>query len=221
MAKIFQFIIDWSEVWGLFIPISILCYRKQPDSNKPVVFYVYVALVINLAIDLTWKFRSILPASYTSNNYLYNLHSILRFYLFSIFFIRLDQPFLVVIKKIIPVCFLAFILVNFTFYENFFDYWQLSSRLLSIEAILLLFYTLQYYLFKINDSMGTTIMTTDFWITTGLGIFVALNFFIFLLYNELTIHLQNFAITLWSVHNISYIIFNLFIAKGFYESGKH
>ncbi|MDN5286406.1 MAG: hypothetical protein JWR38_2680 [Mucilaginibacter sp.] len=219
MFKVFQFIIDWSEVWALLIPIFILLYKKkQPAVMKPVVFYVWIAFVINLAIDVIWKFRTSLPSAYNSNNWLYNLHSVIRFFLFSAFFIRLHQSFLVTVKKIIPFCFIAFILVNFSFYERFFDYWNLSSRLLSVEAILLLFYTLQYYLFKINDDLDANIFSADFWIVTGLGIFVTISFFIFLLHNELTLRLQNFAIISWKVHNISYIVFNLFIAKGFYES---
>jgi hypothetical protein len=218
MFKIFQIVIDWSEVWALLIPIPILIHKKQPAIIKSVVFYVWIAFFINLAIDLTWKLRDFLPTAYNSNNYLYNLHSVIRFFLFSIFFIKLRQPFLSIIKKVIPFCFAAFVIINFCFFENFFDYWKLSSRLLAVEAILLLFYTLQYYLFKINDHAEVDIFNSDFWIVTGLGIFVTFNFFIFLLYNELTLHLQNFAVTLWNVHNISFIVFNLFIAKGFYES---
>ncbi|MEN0052083.1 MAG: hypothetical protein AAGC65_00370 [Mucilaginibacter sp.] len=218
MFRIFQIVIDWSEVWALLIPIPILIHKKQPAMIKSVVFYVWIAFFINLAIDLTWKLRNYLPTAFNSNNYLYNLHSVIRFFLFSIFFIKLRQPFLSTIKKAIPFCFAAFIIINFCFFENFFDYWKLSSRLLAVEAILLLFYTLQYYLFKINDHAEVDIFNSDFWIVTGLGIFVTFNFFIFLLYNELTIHLQNFAVTLWNVHNISFIVFNLFIAKGFYES---
>ncbi|WP_343523196.1 hypothetical protein [Pedobacter sp.] len=220
MLKIFQHIIDWSEVWALFIPLSVLFFKKQPVRFKLVVFYVWIALLINLSIDLIWKFRNLLPEANNSNNFLYNVHSIVRFYLFSAFFIRLNQPFLITLKRVIPICFTIFLIVNFTFFENFFDYWKLSSRLLSTEAILLLFYVIQYYLFKINENVASRITNSDFWIITGLGIFVALNFFIFLSYNELTAHFQKFAISLWSLHNISYIIFNLFIARGFYESGK-
>lgn len=220
MLKLFQYIIDWSEVWALFIPLFILLYKKQPSHLKLVVFYIWMALAINLSIDFIWKFRNILPVAFKSNNFLYNIHSIVRFYLFSAFFICLDQPFIVALKRAIPVCFTLFLIVNFIFFENFFDYWKLSSRLLSTEAILLLFYVIQYYLFEIKKNVTIKITNSSFWIITGLGIFVALNFFIFLLYNELTIHFQNFAINLWSLHNISYIIFNLFIAKGFYESGK-
>jgi hypothetical protein len=218
MFNYFQLVLDWSEVWALFIPAYILLTKKQPAVNKPVVFYIWFALAINIAVDLVWKYRHLLPANHNSNNFLYNLHSILRFFLFSAFFIRLKQPFLINIKKAIPIFFTAFLILNFGFFENFFDYWRFSSRLLSVEAVLLLFYTLQYYLYKINEDVDINIFKGDFWIVTGLGIYVTINFFIFLLYNELTIRMQSFAITLWNVHNLSYIIFNLLIAKGLYES---
>ncbi|WP_183559330.1 hypothetical protein [Mucilaginibacter sp. SP1R1] len=220
MYKIIQIILDWSEVWALLIPALILITKKQPAINKPVVLYVWIALFINIAIDMTWKFRNWLPGDHNSNNYLYNLHSIVRFFLLSAFFIQLKQPFLVLLKKAVLVFFILFVIINFCFFEDFFDYWKLSSRLLSVEAILLLFYTLQYYLFKINENEDVDIVSNGFWIVTGLGIYVSINFFIFLLYNELTMRLQNFAISLWNVHNISYIIFNLFLAKDFYGSGK-
>lgn len=214
-----NFLLDWSEVWALTIPL-FFCSR-QPATYKPVVFYICMGLLINLCIDLIWKCRTILPHSLNSNNYLYNLHSIIRFFAFSLFFIRLNQPFLVLLKKIILIAFTIFLLLNFAFYEEFFNYVQFSSRLLSVEAFSLLFYSLQYYLFKIMEDIELEIFTADFWIVTGLGIYVAINFFIFLLYNELTIRLQRFAIDLWNVHNISFVIFCLFLARGLHESRRH
>ncbi|AMP98432.1 hypothetical protein AY601_1515 [Pedobacter cryoconitis] len=221
ILHILQVILDWSEVWALLIPAAISVYRKQPVIHRPVVFYIWIALLINSCIDIVWKFRTLLPLSFSSNNWLYNLHSVVTFFLFSSFFIGLEQPFLVRIKKIVLIAFIVFLVINFMFYENFFDYWRLSSRLLSVEAILLLFYSLSYFLFKVHENVNVNIFTSDFWIATGLGLYVAVNFFIFLLYNELTVHMINFAINLWNVHNISYIFFNFFIAKGFYDSGRH
>ncbi|MGZ3758102.1 MAG: hypothetical protein ACXVAY_17140 [Mucilaginibacter sp.] len=218
MLHFFSIIIDWAEVWALLIPL--IFFKRQPAVYRPVVVYVWIALFINLLIDLTWKLRVIIPAAFNSNNYLYNIHSILRLFLFSFFFIRLNQDFLVGLKKAIPIFFSLFLIVDFSFFEHFFNYWQFSSRLLSVEAFCLLFYTLQYYLFRIKEDVDVTITTPDFWLVTGLGIYMTINFFIFLLYNELTNRMQNFAISLWSVHNVSFIIFNLFIAKCFYESRK-
>ncbi len=221
MNRIIKNIIDWSEVWALLIPLAILFIKKkQPAFNKPIIIYIWAALFLNVCIDLIWKFRTVLPDNFKSNNYLYNILSIVRFTLFSTFFIKLNQPFITVTKKIIQWLFVAFVIINFSFYQDFFYYKQLSSRLLSIEAALLLFFCLQYYLYKIKEDEEAGKRHPDFWIVTGLGIYVTANFFIFLLYNELTVRLQNFAINLWNIHNIVYIIFNVFIAKGFYESNQ-
>lgn len=218
MRQWVQLVLDWSEVWAILIPIII--YKKQPVLYRPVVSYLWCALFINLTIDFVWKFRMVIPSAYNSNNYLYNVHSIIRFCLFTLFFVQLNQPFLVWVKKIVPILFLIFFVINFGWYEHFFNYSMFSSRLLAVEAFFLLFYVLQYYLFKINENVEVNIFTPDFWIITGLGIYMVINFFIFLLYNELSIRLQTFAISLWNVHNISYIIFNLFIAKSLHESSK-
>lgn len=221
MDKLFRSILDWSEVWALVIPLAVLLWKgKQPGVNKPVVYYVYFALFINLCIDLIWKLRTVIPEPYNGNNYLYNVHSIVRFLLFSMYFIRLRQPFLVRIKKLLVPVFILFLVINFGFFERFFNYWMFSSRLLSVEAVFLLFYTLQYYLFMLQVDDGISTGRSDFWIATGLGAYVAINFFIFLLYNKLTKELVNFAVIIWNVHNISYVILNIFLAKSFYEAKR-
>lgn len=221
MVEIIQSIADWSEVWALLIPLTILVFKKkQPFFSKPVVMYLFVALIINTFIDTIWKLKLVLPRPYNSNNYLYNVHSVIRLLLFSLFFIRLRQPFLLRAKQIVPFVFLAFVLINFSFYQNFFDYGQLSSRLLSLEAVIMMFYCMQYYLYKITEDAEPGKKQPDFWIVTGIGIYYAINFFIFLLYNQLTFRLHNFAISLWNIHNFTYTVLCIFIAKGLYESNE-
>jgi hypothetical protein len=221
MNNLVKSILDWSEVWSLGIPLAILIWKgKQPGVNKPVVYYIYFALFTNLCIDLIWKLRTAIPEPYNGNNYLYNIHSIVRFLLFSVYFIRLRQPFLVKTKKLLVPAFVLFLVINFSFFEHFFNYQVFSSRLLSVEAIFLLFYTLQYYLFMLQVDEGISTNRSDFWIATGLGIYVAVNFFIFLLYNKLTKELLNFAVIIWNVHNVSYILLNIFLAKAFYEAKR-
>jgi hypothetical protein len=213
-------VFDWAEVWALLMPLAVLFrYRKQPSLYRLMIIYVWISLLINLVIDLTWKLRTYLPSDLNSNNYLYNTHAVVTFVLFSLYFIKLNQPFMLMIKKAIPIIFLAFLIINFFFFEKFFDYWKFSSRLLAIEAVLLLVYCLLYYFYKVKDeNESMTMQQPDFWIVTGLGIYVAVNFFIFLLYNELTVLTSQFAIQIWNVHNISYVVFNFFLARGLYES---
>ncbi|MEO3407749.1 hypothetical protein AAFN85_27775 [Mucilaginibacter sp. CAU 1740] len=221
MVEIIQSIADWSEVWALLIPLTILVLKKkQPFFSKPVVVYIWVALAINITVDTVWKLKLVLPRPYNTNNYLYNVHSVIRLLLFSVFFIRLKQPFLSRAKKIAPFAFLAFVLINFSFFQDFFDYGQLSSRLLSLEAVIMMFYCMQYYLYKITEDEEPGKKQPDFWIVTGLGIYYTINFFIFLLYNQLTFRLHNFAISLWNIHNFTYTVLCIFIAKGLYESNE-
>ncbi len=118
----FQLILDWSEVWALFIPLTILLIKpKQPFSSKPVIYYVLLAIILNICIDAIWKQPSLkikLPTN--NNNPIYNIHSIVRFFLFSWFFIKLDQPFLSSTKKNYSILLLNICIDQFFFLRRFF-----------------------------------------------------------------------------------------------------
>ena len=195
-------------------------HREQPGYLRPVVLYIWFALVINLTVDVIWKLKLVIPRPWNTNNYLYNLHSVVRFYLFSLFFMRLQQPFLRRLKKVMPWVFGLFVVLNFGLAENFFNYFNLSSRLLALEAGILLFYCLQYYFYKVKEDQEIGINQPDFWVVTGLGIYVAINFFIFLLYNELSSYDIPFAVDIWTIHNLSYVLLQIFLAKALYESRR-
>lgn len=215
-----QTILDWSEVWALLIPLSIvLSGKRQLLANRPVIVYVIIALLINTACNTIWKAELLLYNGIPYNGFLYNIHSIVRFLLFDIFFGKLNQSYKSVVSWVVRLVFCLFILMNFSFYEKFYDYSSpFSSVLLSLESVLLLILCLQYYFYKFSNEEDNKITQPDFWIVTGLSIYVTLNFFIFLLYNTISKHSIKFAIQLWNVHNISYILFSLFLAKAFYES---
>jgi hypothetical protein len=103
MGSFLTDILDWSEAWAPLIPLAIwVCHREQPGYLRPVVLYIWAAFFIDLGIDLIWKCRTHISPPWNSNNYLYNVHSLVRFFLFVAFFIRLNQPFLVRVKRIVP-----------------------------------------------------------------------------------------------------------------------
>lgn len=221
MVATWQTILDWSEAWAPLLPLAVwIRHREQPGFLRPVVFYVWFAFFCNLTIDLVWKLRDRIPLPWNSNNWLYNLHSLVRFTLFALFFIRLQQPFLRTLKRAIIAFFVIFAAIDFGWYEHFFDYHRLSSRLLAMEAGLLLFYCLQYYFYKVREDPDIEWNQPDFWVVSGLGIYMAINFLIFLTYNELSDYYTRFAVDIWSVHNLSYILLHIFLAKSFYESTR-
>jgi len=139
--------------------------------------------------------------------------------LFAWFFILLRQRFMHRIKAMIPFGFIVFILINFIFFEKFIpqgDNESFSSRLLATEAALLLFYCIQYFIYlMIEDKTVGIFRQPGFWIVAGLSIYVAVSFFIFLFYDYLANVTRDFAVSIWDIHNIVFIIFCVCIAKQF------
>ena len=215
-------LLDWSEVWAPMIPLSILFFRRnQPGFLKPVIVYLFFAFFINLAGDIIDRFKHDLPAWLLSNNPLYNVHSVIRFICFSIFFTALGQTSFIKFRYILPAISLVVILVNFGFVENFGNPDHLSGNLLAAEAYLLLIYCMLYYLAKLRDDEDDVASGPDFWVVTGLSIYVVVNFFVFLFYVPMLDANVRLAINIWNVHNIAYIILCIFITKAFYEPARH
>ncbi len=217
MGNLLQSILDWSEVWALLIPVFVLLIkRKQPVILKPVVWYVCLALVINLAIDIIGDYKEFLPDWLQSNNPLYNMHSLVRFICFSLFFILLPQQAFNKVRKWLIVLSVIFIIINFSFIDNFFNYNSFSGNLLTVEAYLLLAYCMLYYLSVLRNDKNIIFDGPDFWVTTGLSIYVAINFFVFLFYLPMITVSPTLAENIWNVHNIAFIIFCIFLTKAFY-----
>jgi len=223
MNKTLQLIFDWSEVWALLIPLSFLMFaNKQPALLNPVIFYLCLALALNLFGDIIADYKRIwhFPQWLQSNNPVYNLHSIVRFSCFSYFFISLPQPGFKTLKKVIAVVFVIFFIIDFTFFENFFYPEHLSGNLLSAEAYLLLVYCMIYYLAVLNDEHDTSFEGPVFWIVTGLCVYVVINFFVFLFYIPMVAQNITLAIGIWKVHDVAYIILCIFITRALYAGTR-
>lgn len=199
----------------MFFPLFALYNRKvYAGYLKPVKLYIILACILNFfAVVMDIQLLDFTGSSWLiNNNYVYNIHSIVRFLCFCAFFERLRQPFLIPFKKVLPYITAIIVVLNFKFNEKFFLSQTISSNLFALEAGVLLFYCLQYYLFKLQEETFTS-KTADFWITTGLSIYVVFNFPFFLMYTSLSPKNQS---DWWYVHNVSYVIFCIFIAKAFY-----
>ncbi len=217
MSSVFFSILDWSEVWALLIPLLVLvARRKQPSYIKPVIVYLWLALPLNIICDILSEYNDAHRGHEISNNPLYNIHSIVRFLCFSYFFILLKQKFFKTFNKFIPVIYFLFVAINFSFSENFFYKYNISGNLLSMEAFLLLIYCMLYYLAQLNSEVEGITGTKNFWVVTGLAIYVAANFFVFLFYVHMITENQVLANRMWTVHNVAYILLCTFISKAFY-----
>ncbi len=206
-------IMDYSEVWALFIPLYWFFRNpKQPKWMMPVIVYLWAALLINSMIVIGHKYPLYCHKIFHPNGYLYNIHSIVRYTCFFWFFVWIKEPFTVQYKTLLPVISFAFVVIIFVFFDRFNDQ-SFSSKLLSTEAGLLLVYCLQFYLFKLNTDTDET-DKKDFWIVTGLSIYVLYNFFCFLFFNHLyNLKYEKLVFNMWYVHNATFIILCVFIAK--------
>jgi len=213
-------ILDWSEVWALLIPMMILLFRRQqPATLRPIIIYLWLAFIINLVIDIIMVLRTYYPE--WTNNPLYNIHSVVRFVCFSFYFIQLPQSSFTKFKKVLAAVSVVFIVINFSFFENFFNYDSFSGNLLATEAYLLLVYCMLYYLSELKDDSKNLFNGHDFWIVTGLSVYVVINFFVFLFYLPMIDVDLDLAMNIWNVHNIAFIIFCLFITKALYGSDRY
>jgi len=223
MNKLLQYILDYAEVWALFIPMGVLLFnRQQPKFMKPVIIYLWLALLLDVCIDTIMTYNDMNLGPLISNNYLYNLHSMMRFICFSYFFLLLDLSFYQKILRVLPFISVLFVVINFGFVkgENLFDFGKLSGNLLTAEAYLLLIGCIIYYLARLKEEVPVMSGGKGFWVITGISFYVVINFFVFLfydaafqLYKQTKDQLVNY---MWNFHNIAYIILCIFLAKAFY-----
>jgi len=222
MIHVLRILLDWSEVWAPLIPIGYyLFHRNQPAFLKPVILYLFIAFFVNLAGDLISDYKAYMPFGIKSNNPLYNAHSIIRFACFSYFFAALGQKDFSKFRFLLPIIGLLVIVVNFGWVESFGNPDHLSGNLLASEAYLLLIYCMLYYLSKLRNDADDISGGADFWVVTGLSIYVVVNFFVFLFYVPMLNYDAVLAERIWDVHNIAYILLCIFITRAFYDDARH
>jgi len=213
--------LDWSEIWAMVIPLSLLLLRRQqPASLRPVVIYVWLGFLINVGIDMIMAINLSWDRVVVSNNPLYNAHSVIRFACFSFYFIHLQKNSFTRLKRSLAFFGFAFLGANFLFFENFFNRDSFSGNLLTVEAYLLLIYCMLYYLAELKDD-GDLFDTPHFWVVTGLAIYLVTNFFVFLFYAPMLNVDVKLAVSIWNVHNIAFIIFCLFLTRAFYGTTRY
>ena len=227
MGRYLEEILDWSEVWATLIPLIVYMWIKPKAIwTRPLLIYLLIALLISLVVDITWKSTDLGLKDWVEKTFwwlyrgkilytliFYNINSFLRLLLLTWFFYKINTLY----KKtylIITGLFLTGVIINFGFFESI--VLSFSSRLFTIEAAIILFYCLlYYYTVNMNDEIKSPLALPPFWIVMGLTLYTSVNFLIFLFYNYLIKAERNYAISIWNVHNLIYIVLMIFIAIGF------
>ena len=217
-------IIDYAEIWAIFIPLIVLArHRKQPDYVKPIIWYLWLALLLNIACDLisflAIRFRN--PEEHKwwySNTVIYNIHSIVRFALFSAFFLRLREFGRKWIWYASVVFIVATIVIELFSDDSIFNTKLINSSLFLTESFILLLLCMAYYLKAIRSSEVKLGKQKSFWIVTGIAIYCVVNFFVFLFYKPFVLELSPLAHGVWRLHNVAFVIWSIFTAIALYVS---
>ena len=171
-----------------------------------------LALALNVLADLAYL------RVFENNNFLYNIISIVRLFSFMWFFSFFYVPRRKNVRSTLFFILACLILLNFTILESFKNF---SSNIFTLEGIVLLSYSVIYFLKKLKSEELSSGFDASLYIVTALAIYEAVCFPIFLFFDTLMKNTEDYAVDIWGVHNIAYIVFCLFIARAFYGSSRH
>ncbi|HSC54498.1 MAG TPA: hypothetical protein VLC98_12785 [Phnomibacter sp.] len=223
LLSIIGHLLDYSEVWALFIPLAVWrTHRLQPGWMKPIINYLLVALVFNLACDTLsaigdyYYVQQKKPPAYVNNIAIYNLHSIARFLLMLQFFVLLKRFSKKWNVYILVAFIVSIIAIELFTSESLFSVSGINGNLFTVEALLSLLLCMAYFLKLIQSDVQHFRYLKDFWVVAGFTTYFVINFFVFLFYNPLFRENQTLASRIWDVHNISYIILSIFISIALY-----
>jgi hypothetical protein len=210
-------IINWAEVWALLIPLAVIFFcRPKAPYLKPVIWYVFLALVLNTVATIIVEYYFQMPAWLKNNNILYNIHSFLRVILFSLFILTVRQYLYPTILKIVLAVYVVFVVVNFSFIDSPFF---ISSNHFAAESIVLLFFSLSFFLRSMLDESNVNwLKHPSFLVCAGISLYEAICFFIFLFFYPIALKNREFGELTMSIQGIIYVVFCIFLALALYSS---
>lgn len=209
-------ILDWSEVWATALPLLvILIAGPKLKILKPIIIYLFLSLLMYVLIDMSYFHV------FENNNLFYNILSIARLLFFMWFFALVDIPHGKNKRKFVTliILFALVVIIVFTGIHNF------NSFIFGVEAIVLIIYCVIYFIKTLKADEITKDINAVLLIITGLAIYESCCFFLFLFYSDLAQseidRNRSFAVNLWNVHNIVYIVMCLYLSRAFYEEKKY
>jgi hypothetical protein len=223
--RFLQILRDWSEVWALLIPLSVIAVTKPKEKHiRLLVWYVILGFILNFTAIFMLEYYYLIPSwmyinNMVNNNLLYNIHSIIRVLFFSWYIITIRQYLFPILLKTLLTSYLVFVLINFIFNESPFF---LSTRLFAAESIVLLIMCLFYFFSSIQDESQTNwLKHPSFLICAGISLYEVITFFIFLFFYPLSQKDQAFFLVTMRIYNITFVLLCILLALAFYQTKKN
>lgn len=209
-AKTIENLFSYIDASSNLLPIT--CYLiafqkiKKNIGFRIVVAYLLIVLSINALIVIT---------SYT-NTLLYEIQTLVEYLLFAGFiYSQLKKPFA---KRLLLICSASFTVFFFAYTFSVESVGFLDSIPIGIESILILAFGFYYLYQETNDTTTLFIYSkAEFWITLGIVLYLAGNFFIYIFTNILS---AKEVYKYWFVTNLFSILKNIFFSIAMFVEAK-
>lgn len=208
-----NFVFDYSELIASFsylIPLvpAWFLFRKSSAEFRLFIIILSISYIVTFIGYYTAKY-------YINNLWIYFSFNVVEFCLYSLLFKRLlaTKP----AKRFINIMIILFVLLIILNAGNTLDLSNYDSYTAAFVSLAMLLYCILFFNSQLNNLNVTFIYkTTWFWIMTGLLLYFAGSFLIFLFTSYLMYRDKNLTWTLWGLHDLLDIIKNLLIATGLF-----
>ncbi|MFI5203524.1 MAG: hypothetical protein ACHQF2_03420 [Flavobacteriales bacterium] len=196
------------------IPAVVTLFRGKKFLQQllPVLIYAWLAALFEIAgfilselsINNLVLIHIFTIIEFASLTYLY-------FFLFTNRYIQIGIPVLSVAFALFAICYLVI-------YEAAYEMNPIPR---SIEAIVLIVFSIGFFVKLLRDlQVDNLLRNTVFWINTGILIYFAGNFFLFIFSNYVLSQPMEHFYEFWAMHSCLNIIFNGFLAYGLWQSSR-
>lgn len=202
-----------------FIITSILiilvgCLNLKTLKSSLPLRVLFCLIIVSVISDVT---GSIFRMRGIHNIGLFNIYNLVEYLMFAVFYLtllKLNKNWSFILGGVYLAAFVImfFTTINQAFYEH------LNSAAMGIKSILLICSSVYYFRVMLNQlEYDTPWSNPFFWINSGILLYFSGGFFIFIFsdYRDAV-----WTITLWDIHNIIHIIYNILILIGFWKARK-
>ena len=210
---------DWSEGWALLIPLlTIFILRPKGRYLLLLKTYVILAFLVIFFAQLVQQCYYLFPDSLNNNNIYYNIHVVIRVLTLGWYIISVRTYKYHVLLKALLILFIAFTLINFTFFESPL---LLSIRLFAAGNITLIICCVSYFLRSIlEDSTVNWLKHPSFIVCTAVCLYEAVTFFIFLFIYPLSYTDPEFGLVTLRIYQVILVLFGILLAIALYRYRK-
>lgn len=192
---------------------ALIRWRERTTGLNNIILYVALTFALECIGTILWLNK-------TSNLWLGHVHSLLEFLL-------LANLYRLLLKNFVPKWFIPLLMLLFSVFSGintfyFQDLAEFNSYVKMTEAGLLMLLALLFFYKLLRElSVARLELYPFFWINSGVLLYFASNFFVFLYSNYTLMYSQQTGIFIWFIHALFFILFNLFMMIGIWVAPRN